>query len=260
MSKRRIIVLSLIIILILGVKIFINQHYAPPIAMYHSVNPEAVDENRLEVSVENFERQMRFLKENNYNVLRLEELADLIGGKKKISPRTIALTFDDGYKDNYKYVFPILKKYNLPATMFVIVNEIGRSDRLSWEEIKEMQESGLISLGSHCLGPEPLVNIKNQELLKKEIFESKNILEKKLGKEVTLFSYPEGRFNHKIKELVIEAGYRLAVTTSPGKKFADDDVFALKRLRISGTSNNLFVFWFETSGIYTFIKEHRDDD
>ena len=260
MSKRRIIVLSLIIILILGIKIFINQHYVSPIAMYHSVNPEAVEENRLQVNVKHFERQMRFLKQNNYNVLRLEELTDLIGEKKKIPPRTIALTFDDGYKDNYEYVFPILKKYNLPATMFVIVNEIGRSDRLSWEEIKEMHESGLISMGSHCLGPEPLVNIKNEELLKKEIFESKNILEKKLGREVTMFSYPEGKFNPKIKELVIQAGYQLAVTTSPGKKFADDDVFALKRLRISGTSNNLFVFWFETSGIYMFIKEHRDDD
>ena len=260
MSKRRIIVISLIIVLILGGKIFINQHYVLPIVMYHSVSPAAVKENRLQVSVKHFARQMRFLKKNNYNVLRLEELADLIKNKNKIPPRTIALTFDDGYKDNYKYAFPILKKYNLPATMFVIVKEIGRSDRLSWQEIREMQNSGLVSIGSHCLGPEPLVNIKTAAALKEEIFESKNILERKLGREVTMFSYPEGRFNPKIKELVIQAGYKLAVTTSPGKKFADDDVFALKRLRISGTSNNLFVFWFEISGIYTFIKEHRDDD
>lgn len=80
-----------------------------------------------------------------------------------------------------------------------------------------------------------------------------------MGCPVNAFSYPEGRFNDRIRKLVINAGYKLAVATNPGKKFPSDDIFALKRLRISSTSNNLFVFWIETSGFYTFVKEHRDD-
>jgi peptidoglycan/xylan/chitin deacetylase (PgdA/CDA1 family) len=238
---------------------FIQQKYVAPILMYHSVNPDAAPENRLAVSVKAFQRQMRFLKNNRYNVLPLEAIAHLIKEKKKIPPRTCAITFDDGYKDNYKYVFPILKKYNLAATIFVIINEVGRpqNDRLSWNEIKLMQDSGIITLGSHALGPEPLVNIESEDDLKREIFDSKKILEEKLGKEVSAFSYPEGRFNNEIRRLVIAAGYKLAVATNPGRKYPGDDIFALKRLRISFVSDNLFVFWIKTTGFYTFIKERR---
>jgi peptidoglycan/xylan/chitin deacetylase (PgdA/CDA1 family) len=228
--------------------------------MYHSVNPNAIPENRLSISPEAFERQMRFLKRCHYNVLPLEHLASLIKEKRKIPSRALAITFDDGYKDNYTYAFPILKKYNLPAMIFVIINEIGRPDRLSWDEIKTMQDSGLITFGSHALGPEPLINIKSEDQLKREIFDSKKILEEKLARSVNTFSYAGGMFNNKIRQLVIDAGYKFAVATSPGKKFTSDDAFALKRLRISSSSNSLFVFGVETSGIYTFIKERRDED
>jgi peptidoglycan/xylan/chitin deacetylase (PgdA/CDA1 family) len=189
----------------------------------------------------------------------LEALAALLKEGKKIPPKTVTLTFDDGYKDNYTYAFHILKKYNLPATMFIIVNEVDRQkgDRLSWKQIKVMRDSGIIAFGSHCLGPEPLVNIKSKKELKREIFDSKKILEKKLNREVKSFSYPEGRFNAKIKQLVMDAGYKLAVTTNPGKGFPSKDVFALKRLRISSNAGNLFVFWVETSGYYNFMREWR---
>ena len=83
------------------------------------------------------------------------------------------------------------------------------------------------------------------------------ILEEKLGRRINAFSYPAGRFNDRIRQLVMAAGYKLAVATNPGKKFADDDIFALKRLRISANSNNLFIFWVETSGYYNFMREHR---
>jgi len=189
----------------------------------------------------------------------LEELATLIKAKKKFSPKTVAITFDDGYKDNYTYVFPILKKYNLPATMFIIVNEVGRpqNDRLSWDEIKAMQDSGIITFGSHAIGPEPLTKIKSEEEVKRQIFDSKKILEEKLGRKINAFSYPEGRFNDFIRRLVIEAGYKLAVATNPGKNYPSDDIFVLKRLRISERSSNMFIFAIKTSGFYTFIKEYR---
>lgn len=258
--SRIITVFSIVFILgFLGIN-FVQKNYVVPIAMYHSVHPDALPENRLVVSPETFDRQMRFLKSHQYNVLPLEAVANLVKEGKKIPYKTIAITFDDGYKDNYIYAFPILKKYSLPATVFVIVEEVGRADRLSWDEIKEMQDTGIITFDSHAVGPEPLVNIKSAQELKKQIFDSKRILEEKLGRKVTAFSYPEGRFNAKIRQLVIDAGYKLAVTTSPGKRFANDDIFSLKRLRISSTSDNLFVFWIQTSGFYTFIKEHRDED
>lgn len=258
--KRLIAFFSFLIVVIFLLAAFIRQQYVVPILMYHSVNPDAAPENRLTVSVITFERQMEFLRKHRYNILPLEALADLVKENRKIPARTIAITFDDGYRDNYTYAFPVLKKYGFAATIFLIVDEIGKPDRLSWNEIKQMRDSGVITFGSHSLGPEPLINIKSKQELKRQIFESKKILEEKLGRKAVLFSYPEGRFNDEIKELVKDAGYKAAVVTSPGKKFAGDDIFALKRLRISATSDNLFVFWIETSGYYTFIKEHRDED
>jgi len=236
------------------------RHYTAPIAMYHAILKKPNPKDRLAVSEAAFERQMRFLKRHRYNVVPLEELARLIKEKKRIPFKTIAITFDDGYKNNYTYVFPILKKYNLKTTIFVIVDEIGRRDRLSWDEIKEMQASGLITIGSHAMGPGILTEIKSMEEIKRQIFKSKKILEEKLGAPTNTFSYPEGRFNQEIRQLAIGAGYELAVATSPGKRFSSSDIFALKRLRISENANNLFVFWIETSGIYMFIKEHRDED
>lgn len=237
----------------------LKANYVAPILMYHSVNPQPIAGRMLTVSPKTFQRQMRFLKTRHYNVLKLEELAGLIKKKKKIPADTVAITLDDGYKDNFLYAFPVLKKYELPVTIFIITNEVGRSqnDRLSWNDIRAMRDSGLVFFGSHTLGPEPLVNIESEEELKRQIFESKKVLQEKLGVPVTLFSYPEGRFNEKIKGLVIAAGYKAAVATNPGKKFANNDLFALKRLRISENAKNPFVFWFEASGFYNFIREHR---
>ena len=259
MSKRKalISVFGIIVISLVSLGNFIQGKYVVPIVMYHSVDPNAKPGNRLAVTVKTFERQMQFLKSRHYNVLPLESVAILIKERKKISPKTISITLDDGYKDNYVYAFPMLKKYNLPATLFIITDEVGRSDRLSWDEIKTMRDSGIITFGSHTLGPEPLINIESAQEVKRQIFESKKLLEEKLGRRINAFSYPEGRFNDKIKQLVKDAGYELAVATNPGKKFADDDIFALKRLRISENAGNLFVFWVETSGYYNFMREHK---
>jgi peptidoglycan/xylan/chitin deacetylase (PgdA/CDA1 family) len=261
MSKRKILIGifgSIIVAISLWVNV-IRQNYVVPIIMYHSVNPDAHPENRLSVTPKTFQRQMYFLKKHRYNVLPLESLIDLIKDKKKFPPKTIFITFDDGYRDIYLYAFPILKKYNLPATIFIITNEVGRAqnDRLTWEEIKAMRDSGIISIGSHSLGPEPLTNLKSEEVIKKEIFDSKKILEEKLGHQINFFSYPEGRFNAKIRQYVIDAGYKLAVATHPGRDYPDDDLFALKRLRISENARNLFVFMVETSGYYTWMKESK---
>jgi peptidoglycan/xylan/chitin deacetylase (PgdA/CDA1 family) len=259
-KRKRLIAVSVILIgCILLLAAFIRGKYVVPILMYHSVNPAASRKTMLAVTPETFERQMRFLKNNHYNVITLQGLADLIREKSKIPYRTIVITIDDGYKDIYTYAFPILKKYNLPATLFIIVNEVGRpqGDRLSWDDIKVMQDSGLMVFGSHTLGPEILTKIKSEEELRRQIFTSRQILEEKLGKKVDVFSYPEGRFNGKIRRLVIDAGYSAAVATNPGKSYPSNDVFALKRLRISENAANMFIFWIETSGYYTFMKEHR---
>ncbi|MDD4899700.1 MAG: polysaccharide deacetylase family protein [Candidatus Omnitrophica bacterium] len=262
MSKRKIIIVSIFSIFLVALLsgfFFLRSKYVVPILMYHSVNPAAKENLRLVVPPEIFDRQMGFLKKNRYNVIPVESLIKLIKENKKIPPKTLCITFDDGYKDNYLYAFPVLKKYNLPATVFIIVNEIGRgqNDRLSWDEVKKMRDSGIVFFGSHCLGPEPLVNMHSDAQILHEITDSKKALEEKLGVKIPIFSYPEGLFNPKIRQMVIDAGYSGAVATNPGRQFANDDCFALKRLRISRNAGNMFVFYTETSGYYTFFKEGK---
>ncbi|MFH0762822.1 MAG: polysaccharide deacetylase family protein [Candidatus Omnitrophota bacterium] len=256
------IVIGFFIFFISAVLVFIavaSRHYVVPIIMYHRVLPGATFRDSLVVSIKTFDRQMRFLKAHRYNVITLEKLADLIRQKKKIPYKTIAITFDDGYRDNFTNAFPILKKYELAATAFVIVEEVGdlSKNKLTWGQIKQMRDSGIFEIGSHALGPEPLVNIKSEEELARQIFDSRRLLQERLGGEVNVFSYPEGGFNQKIRQLVIAAGYKAAAATHPGRDYPDDDIFALKRLRISENAGNLFVFWVETSGLYNFMKERR---
>lgn len=256
-QKRLAVISGVIILVFIAAAGFIRQQYLLPVAMYHSVAPVVPAGNVLTVSLKTFERQMAFLKRHKYNVITLEEAGELIAGKKKIPARTLVLTFDDGYKDNYTCAFPVLKKYSLPATIFVIVSEVGKPGRLSWAEMEEMRDSGLITFGSHTLTHPFLECVDDDQKLTEETAGSRGMLQEKLNKPVNTFSYPCGRFNARVRRSAVDAGYKVAVVTNPGKKSPNGDVFALKRLRISENAANLFIFWAETSGYYNFIRENR---
>lgn len=255
--KRLIIAVVILGVLIVPLVNYVRSKYVIPILMYHSIDPDAPKDSLLAVTPDVFRKQMRFLKEHRYNVVTLAEAVDIIKNKKKSPAHTIAITFDDGYRDNYTYAFPILKDYNFPATIFIVANEVGRvqENRFTWDDISVMQASGIIAFGSHTMNHPNLEQVISQEILKNEIQGSKKILEEKLGRSVDAFCYPSGRFNAKARAAVMDAGYKFAVATNPGKRIPDDDIFLIKRLRISKNCANLFIFWVETSGYYNFMRE-----
>ena len=256
------IILAVILILILAAVNFLSRNYSVPILAYHSINTDLTKGvHGLVVSPDTFDRQMNFLRAHNYNVIPLENLVALIRDNKRVPFKTIAITFDDGYLDNYTYAFPILKKYRIPAAIFIIINEVARKegDRLNWEQIKEMQDSGLVTFASRSLDPQRLVNIKPEQDLKNRIFRSKKILEDKLGVKVNLFSYPEGSFNKQARQMVIDAGYAGAVTTNPWKQYPAKDIFMLKRIKVSENARDMFIFAMESSGYYMMMKENKKE-
>jgi peptidoglycan/xylan/chitin deacetylase (PgdA/CDA1 family) len=171
----------------------------------------------------------------------------------------VAVTFDDGYMNNYTYAYPVLKRYGIPATIFVIIKKIGLEGYLGWKEIKEMSDSGIVTIGSHTVKHMWLPTMGTADV-RRDLADSKRILQDAIGKPVDILCYPIGAHNERIKRLAREAGYKAAVATNPGRSSPADDIFAIKRLRISGTSDSLPVFWFETTGYYTLIKEWRDTD
>lgn len=255
-KKGALILSVLLVVIAAGAVIFLKTAYVIPILMYHSIG---YDDKVMKTTVSpgSFERQMEFLSKNHYNVIGLDKIISYIKNRERIPHRTVAITFDDGYYNNYQYAYPILKKYNLPATIFVIVDKIGLPGWLNWSQIEEMTSSGIITIGSHTKSHAWLPSLGSEEL-RRELTASKDILEKKLGRKVESLCYPLGAHDDRVKRAVKEAGYSCAVATNPKKPGPKDDLYSLRRVRISRTSDNLFIFWFETSGYYTWVKEHRD--
>ncbi len=241
-----------------------DQHYTVPILMYHSVGqPRSDKDSLLNVSSDTFESQMRFLKQHHYNVISLRELAGLLKAKRPIERKSVVITFDDGYKNNFTIAFPILQRYNLQATIFIAPREISVvPDYLNWNELKRLSDSPLIEIGSHSMDHAFLPTIKNKDGLVYQIKDSKKILEEHLGVPVELFSYPGGGFSKQIRQIVIDSGYLAAVATKPGLRYPDNDIFALKRISVREKDRNLFVFRSKLSRFYVAMRDwqrrHKD--
>jgi peptidoglycan/xylan/chitin deacetylase (PgdA/CDA1 family) len=201
-----------------------NYQTEIPILMYHHVAEGA---NSLFVSPSNFEEQMSYLYAKDYQTISLDELFEKPPEKKFI------ITFDDGYKDIIKNAEPILKRLGFKATVFLIVNDIGKEGYLNWEDIEILKKEGW-SFGSHTLTHHDLTKLKKDEA-ENEIVLSKEKLESKLENPVDFFCYPAGKFNQDIIELVKRADYKGAVTTLFGKDNKKEDIYQLKRIRVSGS-------------------------
>jgi peptidoglycan/xylan/chitin deacetylase (PgdA/CDA1 family) len=258
--KKIILITSILLIAVIaaGAALFSRDAYVVPVLMYH-----AIDNNdkttKLSVSPEGFARQMEFLHKHHYNVVGFDKVVSYMQKKEKVPPRTVAITFDDGLYNNYANAYPVLKKYGIPATMFIIIKKIGQPGYMGWKEIKEMADSGVITIGSHTVSHLWLPAMGTKELVY-ELQASKEVLENNTGKKVDILCYPIGAHNERVERFTKESGYACAVATNPGHSASSDDIFAIKRIKISRTSDNLLAFWVEISGYYTWIKEHRDDD
>lgn len=209
------------------------RHEGGVILMYHSIGDNG---EFFTVSEKEFDRQMIYLKENNFNVVSLSEVVSMLENNLLIPNKTVAITFDDGYEDNFRSAFPILNKCGFPATIFVSTANIGRKliarrgtelPVVSIDEIIEMNKSGLMSFGSHSHDHIKLTSLNKVEI-NEQLSVSKKILESILHKEQTLFAYPSGRVNESIKEIVKNyfcAGFGV----EKGRVLHSDDMMVLKR-------------------------------
>lgn len=206
-----------------------------PILMYHYIrdysNLNDPIGGNLSVSPEKFEQQIAWLVSNNYQTVSLS----FFKNPESINFKPIILTFDDGYQDAYGVAFPILKKYQMVGMFYLIVNKIGTPGYLTWDEIMQMQTEGM-SFGSHTLSHPDLRNLSKISL-HKELEESKKILEQKLGKEITDFCYPSGKYNTVVLKELKNDNYQTAVTTHSGISSLKENLFLLKRLRITESTN-----------------------
>ena len=239
------------------------------IICYHCIKDEPWPHLR-PAKVADFENQMQYLSKA-YNPISLERIAQCIQNGTSLPTKTIAVTFDDGYQDNYKNAYPIIKKYSIPATIFLTTGFIGTGEipawdkgyykseetlMLSWDQVREMSDNG-ISFGSHTLTHPFLTRIPRKQA-QREIRLSKDIIEQQIGKPVTTLVYPSGDFNSEIRGIVKEAGYSAAVSTIAGHNSAYDDVYALKRnvIQLQSVCHRLFPLSFiaEMTGVLQHVR------
>lgn len=204
------------------------------ILMYHSISNNGI---LFTVTEKDFERQMKYLKDKKYNVIKLVELMEKLKKGEKIPPKTVVLTFDDAYRDNYLNAFPLLKKYNIPATIFIPTAYIGKEmlnsegkaiPVMNWLEAREMEESGMVDFASHSHTHPPMNQIAFEEFVN-EVKTSENLLNQNLKRPVKIFSFPKGKFKPEQAGYLKKQGYLGAVTVKEGLVGSNDDPFTLKR-------------------------------
>ena len=249
----------------------LKKKYEIPVIMYHRIIKEndVKGVHGIYVLEDVFDKQMKYLKDNGYQTITFEDIKNGEWRNRfNKGNKWIMLTFDDGYKDNYEVAFPILKKYGFKSTIYLL----GEVKYNKWDvdnpknpeekfilmddkEILEMQEYG-IEFGGHTL-THPMLAKLDLEDAKREITESRKILNKKLGKEMNCFAYPYGNLNEEVKKIVKEVGYKFAVATDSGDISYSKDLFQIRRIAIF-PKNNMFNFKRKVSGKYNFIKIKRE--
>ena len=175
---------------------------------YHSISSK--EEYPYGVSSKAFESHLVHIK-NFYNVVPVSDIITRIKSGGVFEDVLIALTFDDGFKDNHDIALPLLAKHNIPATIFISTDIVQKNYKsfLSWDNIKEMSKNNLISFGSHGCTHAALTSLEKDDIEYELIF-SKNEIESKIGKKIDLFAYPYGMVNSEIAKMVKEYGYKAA--------------------------------------------------
>ena len=183
-----------------------------------------------------FDRQMKYLKDNGFNVITPEQLLSFLEFREALPKKSVMITIDDGYRSVYNVAYPILKKYGFPATFFVYTNYVGVSKKaITWNQLKEMKTNGF-TIGSHSIAHSDLTKRGEQESptayeqrLRREIEVSKQIIDEKLNQKTIIFAYPFGRVNHQAMVLAMKNGYQLAVTVNRGGNAFFENPYLLRR-------------------------------
>ncbi len=239
-----------------------------PIIMYHRFikNDSEKGVHGTYLHVDMLDKHFKLIKKMGFEPITFEDLDDKgLINRLAYGKRYIIITVDDGYRDNYELLFPLLKKYNFKAVIYAVSGEAfnrwdvevpsnpeKRVELMSPEQIKELSESGLVEIGGHTV-THPHLNRLTPNEQKQEIYDNKVALENIVKKGLTSFAYPYGSLNEDSKTIASKVGYRFAVATDSGPIETHNDEFQIRRIAIfPGT--DVFGLWRKIRGNYLFKK------
>ena len=191
-----------------------------PILLYHDFT--RTRSSKMKVLESSFEAQMKFLKENEYHVITLDQFLNFMEYKESIPEKSVVITIDDGWKSLYTIAYPILKKYNFPATLFVYTDFIGGKKALTCNQIKELAEYGF-DIQCHTRTHRYLTKIKDEETfnqffksVEEELIYPKKLLKRKINRDCNCLAYPYGKTSSLVAAMLKKHGYRAAFTVTRG--------------------------------------------
>ncbi len=212
----------------------IQKRQSVPILMYHSVGN--AKGNELIISPALLNQEMQWLKDNGYTTITLDDLHNHFENNKPIPKKSVVLTFDDGYADNYTNMYPIMKKFGFSATVFVNTSTVDKdSNYLTSAELKEMNTNG-INIESHTVYHDRLVTMSYEKQLE-TLKDSKAFLEKLLNKKVNYVAYPGGSYNSSTTKAAEDAGYIMGITADGRWSSKKNGMYKLDRVYISAFFN-----------------------
>ena len=217
-----------------------------PLLSYHRFG---AGKGKLSVARREFERQMEYLKQHDYRVIPLSQVQAFLRGEAAIPRRSVVLTIDDGYRSVYQIAYPVLKKYNYPATIFIYSDYIGNGG-LTWSQMQEMEASGLISFQSHSKTHDNLtlrLPVESMDDYKARLVDEVRVPSEKLNQRMRhptwSFAYPFGSVNQKVVDELKRSGYQMGVTVDRGANPFFTYPYTLRRIMI-----------YESDGMPEFIE------
>ena len=204
-----------------------------PIIVYHSVDESG---SCISMSVSEFTGQMEYIKKNGYKTLTAGNLADNLRKGIKMPDRSVVLTFDDGFENNYSVVFPILKNLGLTATIFLTTDYLSKKctwDKkddipdlplLSWDMVREMSKHG-IDFQSHT-ATHPHLPLLSDDIIKNELRKSRLAIEDKIGTKCDILCYPYAEFDARIVNILRDEGFIAAFAGHPDY----EDIYSIRRV------------------------------
>ncbi|MGC1212187.1 MAG: polysaccharide deacetylase family protein [Micromonospora sp.] len=208
-----------------------------PVLCYHSIGDERRDGTlRWSVSPGDFDEQMALIRQRGRTPMTVSGYADLLRGSAPLPPLPVLITFDDGFPDLAETAMPVLRRYGLTATAYVIAARVGVAPppggdlSLDWDQLRELRTAG-VEIGSHSRSHQALDCLRSADL-HREIAGSRQVLQDGLGTPVASFAYPYGYHSPAVRTAVRAAGYSSACAVKNALSHPGDDVFAIARVLI----------------------------
>lgn len=205
-----------------------------PVLFYHHIQPqaEAVANKQTSVSTDvgYFERQLAYLNDHGYTSITALDLVNALRNHAGVPSKSVVVSLDDGYGDVYTNAFPLIKRYNIKVSLMIATGLVGNSGFVTWDQLREMKNSGLIYFVDHTWSHYSVQN--NIDKIHYEIETARSQIEGNLGQKTDLFAYPYGAFTNLEIQVLREDNFLGAFSTLPGSYQCDSFIMTLHRTRV----------------------------